>query len=94
MSVIGRSPVAIVQECHREGCEFCGGIARVECVEDGHSVGIDYVRASTTQGAVDRVAELDAAVIDAWEHLADGDTDAAVRVLEAAKPQGGKQPDG
>lgn len=41
-------PIAIVQECNSQDCEFFGGIARVECIEAGHSVGVDYVRRSHT----------------------------------------------
>lgn len=62
MSVIERRAQAIVQECRREGCEFCGGIARVECIERGHSVGIAYVRAADYEGAAEEIVRLRAAL--------------------------------
>ena len=39
-------------------CEFYLRIARPECVEAGHSIGVDYVRASELAGAVSEIERL------------------------------------
>lgn len=87
MGLIERSPIALVAECRHEGCEFCGGIARVECIEQDHENMVEYVRRSQLQGAVDLLRELYEAGLDLADLI--GSDDAYRRwelAMDAARP--------
>jgi hypothetical protein len=50
--------------CDAEDCHNYGGIAGMACHDEGHAVAVEYVPATTTQGAVSEIERLRAALRD------------------------------